>query len=58
MFGEVIKHVDSHNILLALKNFYRKQNKIYIDKIWLNTKKEYSWESEFERVKSNILIDE
>lgn len=58
MFGEVIKHVDSHNILLALKNFYTKQNKIYNDKIWLNTKKEYSWESEFERVKSNILIDE
>jgi len=53
-----LKHVDSHNILLALKNFYTKQNKIYNDKIWLNTKKVYSWESEFERVKSNILIDE
>ena len=58
VFGKVIKHIDSKNILKALESFYTNQSKIYNNEVWLKVKKEFSWESEFERVKSNILIND
>jgi glycosyltransferase involved in cell wall biosynthesis len=54
--GVILKTINSQNILLAIDQCYEKENIHLTDNQWEVLQFKFCWESEFDRVKSHILI--
>jgi glycosyltransferase involved in cell wall biosynthesis len=54
--GVILKTINPQNIVLAIEQCYEKKNNPLNDQNWKAMQLKFCWESEFERVKSHILI--
>ena len=54
--GVILKTIASQNIISAIEQCYEKKNNHFNEKKWDALQFKFSWQSEFERVKSHILI--
>ena len=54
--GVILKTINSQNILHAIDQCYEKENIYLTDNQWGELQFKFCWESEFDRVKSHILI--